>query len=106
MSIETCTANNETLLFNIQGEMTIYSAREQHSKIIAEVQNSDHQSVHIDLSDVEEIDTSGIQILLALKEFLNERGKQFNIIKLSQAVKNVVDIYNIDTDLSIAKTIM
>ena len=49
----------------------------------------------LNLSAVEEIDSSGIQLLLALKTELKEKKKEFKISAASGAVLNLMESYGI-----------
>jgi anti-sigma B factor antagonist len=77
----------------IEGEMTIYQAAELHEKFKKQLAACD--SIEVDLQLVTEIDTAGLQILLALKREANEAGKAVTMIMHSEPVVEVFELLNI-----------
>jgi len=68
-------------------DMTIYTA-EENKKNIVQALSDDVQE--IDLSEVTEIDTSGIQLLLMARKQADKQEKPLNFIAASDEVKNLV----------------
>ncbi len=52
-----------------------------------------YKRFEFDLSAIEEIDTAGIQLLLALKAELIEQGKEFSIIGASPSVLELMNTF-------------
>ncbi len=73
----------------IQGEMTIYNAMEQKNKLAEYLKPV--LELHLDLSEVSEIDSAGLQLLLWLKQ----EATQLNLIQHSQAVVEVFELLNL-----------
>ena len=51
--------------------------------------------MELDLSQVTEIDTAGIQLLMLAKRESMKRGKELRIVAHSPAVSELMDFYNI-----------
>ena len=77
----------------IQGEMTIYTVREQ--KNILEDQLKACKELQIDLSGVDEIDSAGLQLLLLMKREAAEHLLKFSLVQHSQAVIEVLELLNL-----------
>jgi len=77
---------------HLEGDITIYTANELKEKFHACLIKSD--SFEVDLSAVSELDTAGFQILLLAKRQATALGKTFQMVKHSQAVMDVFNIFN------------
>ncbi|MCX8027492.1 MAG: STAS domain-containing protein [Thermodesulfovibrionales bacterium] len=86
------TKENAKKIIRIEGEMTIFNAQE----IASSIDISDCKEIEIDLSGVSEIDTSGFQILVALKKEAIKKNLDFRIIKSSDVVNNLLQIYRVE----------
>ena len=80
-------------MITIDKDMTIYTAAELKEELFGQFDNL--PAVDLDLSNVGEMDTAGLQILLASKKMLEENGKTFNISDKSTAVEEVFAIYGL-----------
>ncbi|WP_024871973.1 STAS domain-containing protein [Tolumonas lignilytica] len=74
---------------SLRGPLTIYE--------VAEIQGAlkpltAPESLTIDLHDVDEIDTAGLQLLLALHQWL---GQHLHLIRHSQAVIEIIDLFQL-----------
>ena len=101
MTIQVNTLDDGKAQLCITGEMTIYCAAEHHQEMLSISQNQTHQTLEIDLSGVEEVDSSGIQNLLALKNAMLSQDKAFNITELSPPVEDALTIYNLFSELGL-----
>lgn len=77
----------------IADDMTIYNAVAQKQQLIDALVA--HVELEIDLSAVAEVDTAGIQLLILLKREARRLDKRINIVAHSQAVREVVDFFNL-----------
>jgi anti-anti-sigma factor len=80
-------------LLDVSADMTIYSAVNNLSEIKEYYSQFNH--IEIDLSAVEEIDSSGIQILLSLKQKAQIDRKQVVLSEISAPVAEIMDLLNI-----------
>jgi len=80
----------------IEGELTIYTAAELKSKIVAAFAAA--QPIEIDLSQVDEIDSAGLQLLILAKREAAAADKPLTLVKHSQAVVECLDMCNLTTE--------
>ena len=73
-------------------DMTIYHAATQKQALIEALKAS--ARLEIDLSAVGEIDTAGFQLLVLIKREAQRLGKQAKIVAHSEAVRELLDFYN------------
>ena len=77
----------------VELNMTVYHALElKHSLLDALLSAS---ALEVDLSQVREIDTSGIQLLMLAKRESLSQGKTLAIVAHSSAVREALDFYNL-----------
>jgi anti-sigma B factor antagonist len=80
-------------LLDASPDMTIYAAASN----LAEIKGfySEFNHFELNLSAVEEIDSSGIQLLLALKQSAEKDNKQVILTEISPPVSEVMDVLNL-----------
>ena len=61
-------------------------------KSLGEMVESDRNSIQLDLSNVESIDTAGIQLLASCRNSALSRGKTFSIALMSDPVREAMQI--------------
>jgi anti-anti-sigma factor len=83
----------DSCLLDAGADMTIYSAADNLTKIKGYY--SQFNYFELNLSAVEEIDSSGAQILLSLVNNAKKDGKQVVLSEVSDAVKEIMDTLNI-----------
>ncbi len=74
----------------VEGDLTIYEAVALKAALMAALVDS--PMLEIDLSDVGEIDTAGLQILLLIKNEAESRGRDIRFIQHSPAVREVLEM--------------
>ena len=77
----------------IEGELTIYQAAELKPLLAAALQQGD--VLEIDLSAIGEIDTAGIQLLIAAKKSAQAAGKQLRLVAHSDAVVEAFELLDL-----------
>ncbi|CAG1009033.1 hypothetical protein BURK2_03825 [Burkholderiales bacterium] len=80
----------------IDGEMTIASARSLRDEILASIPGDPQCEVEVDLSGVSEIDTTGLQLMLSLKQ---RCGTRLRMVHHSPAVLRILDLSNASAHL-------
>lgn len=80
-------------LLDASPDMTIYSAATNLAEIKGYYAEFNH--LELNLATVEEIDSSGIQLLLALKQSAAKDGKRVVLDAISAPVAEVMDVLNI-----------
>ena len=61
-------------------------------KSLGELVESDRNSIQLDLSNVETIDTAGIQLLASCRNTALARGKTFSISSMSDSVRDALQL--------------
>jgi len=89
----TCTKEDGQKVLQLAGDLTIYSATEARKDLEAHLDQ--HRALVLDLSEVDEIDTSGVQVLLWLKREALGRGEAFSLIRHSPMVVEVFDLLRV-----------
>lgn len=82
----------------IDGDMTIYTALDQKQEIlqvIRECIDDEIKATEIDLSQVDDFDTAGLQILLLVHKEAAANNHKVYLGALSKVVTEVLDLYNI-----------
>ena len=78
--------------FCIDGELTIYRAaelRDTLKTVLASV--PDGHELEVDLSAVTEMDSAGVQLLMAVKKTARASGRDLRITRRSPAVEEVLE---------------
>ncbi len=86
------------LLLALEGEMTIRRASEL--KPMLEPALLHPGGLRLDLTGVSEIDTTGLQLLLATKQALQLDGRPFELSDCSRAVVDVIELLGLLEALS------
>jgi len=78
-------------------DLTIYHALEQKMTLLDALAAT--TELELDLLQVGEIDTAGLQLLILLKKEAQRAGKRVAIVAHSQAVRSVIDFCNLAAEL-------
>lgn len=82
-------------LLEMEGEMTIYTAAEQKSQLLAFLEADD--GLEINLAKVSELDTAGLQLLIMAKREAAQHGKTLQFTMHSPVVLSVLELANLTT---------
>lgn len=82
-----------TATLRVAGEMTIYNAAESKPHIEALLGHGPR--LEIDLEQLGEIDTAGIQLLMLAKREAEAQGKSLSLINHSSAALDAIDLFNL-----------
>ena len=77
---------------SISEDMTIYNAAAQKAMLLEAL--ADCQELDLDLSQVNEMDTAGFQVLLLAKREAVKANKTVRLTAHSQSVTELLDLYN------------
>lgn len=94
MKIKTKHASGKSNV-TIQGEMLLPNAAELRKKLLDVLE--DEKSISLDLSDVNDVDTSCYQIIVQLKQECTANGKDFAISSMSNPFRDIVSIYGMQS---------
>ena len=86
----------------LEGEMTIYTANEQAECLLGELENC--QTLELDLADISDIDSAGVQVLLALHRASDEIGHTLSLVNHSQSVLEVLELLDLQASLGAVAT--
>ena len=82
----------EDYTLEIQGDMTIYEALEVQEMFSNSL--SEHDAINVNLSNVSEIDSSGLQLMVALRKDAIKENKIVSYQSHSQAVIDFLDLFD------------
>lgn len=77
----------------IDDELTIFKVAEYRPKLLAAAQGM--KKLKVDLRGTTEVDTAGVQLLLALEKQLITTDNEFELVEPSAAVDNVLKTLNL-----------
>jgi len=77
----------------IEGELTIYTAADTKTRLVEALAAAD-RGLDIDLAEVSEIDSAGLQLLLLAKREAAARGGEVALVNHSAAVLECFDLCN------------
>ena len=93
MTIDIKLQNDSTTQLVIKDEMTIYNVLEQNNTLLPYLESG--KALQLDLSEVTEIDSAGVQLLIMLKQQAQKINNQFSLVHHSQAVIDVLELFNL-----------
>jgi anti-anti-sigma factor len=86
----------------LQGDLTIYRAAELKTQVLSVLASlADPPELELDLAQVTEIDTAGLQVLLLLKRESSLHNKTLRIVSPGQPVRDLLGLYNLAAYLGI-----
>jgi len=77
----------------VRDDMTIYTALELKNALLPHLKAE--QALQLVLSEVPEIDSAGIQLLIYMKKEASRLNKQFSLVNHSQAVVDVMELFGL-----------
>ncbi len=78
-------------------ELTIVHAAELRDRLLQTVGTS-AGDLHLNLQDAQEIDSSGVQLMVALQKSLHAQGRRLRVTQISRPVKDALDLYGLSLD--------
>ena len=78
----------------VDGDMTIYRANEVAQTLFASVR-AHAGDVNLDLSDVTEFDTAGLQLVLMARRMVESNGHRLDVVRPSECVAEVLELCNV-----------
>jgi anti-sigma B factor antagonist len=75
-------------------ELNIVHAAETRQSWLSQIEAA-HEVIELDASGVQEIDSAGMQLLLATMNGAGHEGKLFKLVKPSRPVRDVIDIFGL-----------
>ena len=93
MTIDIKLQNDSVTQLVIRDEMTIYNVLEQNKTLLPYLEAD--KELQIDLSEVTEIDSAGVQLLIVLKQQAQKVNNQFSLVHHSQSVIDVLELFDL-----------
>lgn len=90
-------SNGSVCRVRIAGEMTIYTALELKPRLLGPLAQYDR--LEVQTSDVTEVDTAGLQLLLLAKREASSAGKQIQVLAPSQAMQEAMQQFYMNAEL-------
>jgi anti-sigma B factor antagonist len=99
MTMETIPVQRENGLIRVSGELTMHHAEMLAPLLLASLP-TDGSVARLDLSDVSEIDTAGLQLLMAAHRETVNRFSSLSIVAASQIVRETLELFRQDALLT------
>jgi len=84
--------NNSTEI-TISGDLTIYCVMEVYQKYFQTLKFK--EQVFLKLSAIDEVDTAGVQLLIALFKEIKQQGSKYTIQKSCDSLKEYCTLFNL-----------
>jgi len=84
------TSNGINHVVRLEGDLTIYTARDVADSMLAALR--DGGDVEVDLSAVAEVDSAGLQVMIAAKRMAAEQGIGLRLVGHSPTVVDILDL--------------
>mgnify|MGYP006271486661 CR=1 FL=1 len=94
MNIEVSEAADGGCRLTVAGEVNIYVAADFRAEVDAKMAGC--SALEMDLSGVSELDTTGVQILMAAKRQCQAEDRELRLVAHSPAVLDVFELYGLD----------
>ena len=79
---------------SLVGDIKIYEAANHKQEMFSELEN--YQALKLDLSKIEDIDVSGLQLLILLRKEASERNIPFELVATSSSVLKLLELYRLE----------
>lgn len=86
-------SNKTTCKLSLVGDMTIYTAEVIHEELKSKLET--FNNFELTLDKVEEIDSTGLQFLLAIKRHTEQKSGSLTLIKPSEPVTDLFELFNV-----------
>jgi anti-sigma B factor antagonist len=83
----------------LEGGLSVVDAAQQREHLLALLDNQPGD-LALDLGQVEEVDSAGVQLLLATARSLRERGHQLRLVRVSDPVQQALRTYGLGPQLA------
>jgi anti-sigma B factor antagonist len=82
-------------ILTIENDLTIFTVTEKKTSLLAFLESG--SDLEVDLSQVEEIDTAGLQLLILIKREAAKAGKSLRFVMHSKSVLEIIELANLTT---------
>lgn len=88
----TPTPEHAASTFTLGGEFTIFTAAEIKTRLLDAIRQGSAAEIEVDLADVTEIDTAGLQLMILAKREAAVAGRTIRFANHSAAVLDLIDL--------------
>lgn len=85
---------NDFIEVYVVGELNIYKAQDNRKIFLSYLRNE--KNIILDLSNVVEFDTTGLQLLMSLQKSLDNINKNLFLRSCSDVVKNIISLLKLE----------
>lgn len=85
----------------LHGELTIYQAQQQYAELLELL--AQHPILQLDLSQISDIDSSGVQILLQLVREAKKEAKQLSLVHATPVLIDVVSLLGLQHEIELGE---
>jgi anti-sigma B factor antagonist len=81
---------------NLEGELTIAQIAAHQAALLAQLSQADGEPTRLDMASITDLDSAGVQLLLALRRHLAQLDMPLHLHNASAAVRQALDTYHLD----------
>lgn len=89
-----CAHERPTRRLEVEGDLTIHTARSQKERLLPALR-APYTVIEVDLAQVTEIDTAGLQLLLMGCDVTMAMGGALQLVRMSPAVAEVIELLSL-----------
>ncbi|WP_339410725.1 STAS domain-containing protein [Pseudomonas sp. EA_35y_Pfl2_R5] len=83
---------HDTAAYSLSGSLTIYEARDAHQALLAAVAEPAPGVWTLDIQALEELDSAGVQLLLALDKHLRQYSAELQLLQPGPELRDLLDL--------------
>jgi anti-sigma B factor antagonist len=93
--------NDQHCLISISGALTINSVNLTQTTLLDLLQTE--EQISIDLSEINDIDSAGLQLLISLKNFSTAQKIALQFTGHSRCMLDIIDLYKLENELGVSQ---
>ncbi|HMV43011.1 MAG TPA: STAS domain-containing protein [Leptospiraceae bacterium] len=96
--------HNKTKIFQLVGSLDIYTASKVKKEITQIIDDEEAESVVLDMSNVNHMDSSGIALLANIQKKMKSSGNKFGLLAPTNDIMAVLKLSSLDSFFTIYNT--
>lgn len=96
------TQRKTQLTLKLQGALTVYSVADSIEQF-RDIKNF-RQKVVCDLSELNELDTAGLQVLISLAKTTTAQGGEIALSKMNQSISELIELFALSKTFDLKET--
>lgn len=93
--------NGKHIVLEVKGELDLYNATELKTEATKVIDKMDGNSMVLDFDGVSYIDSSGLGVIIQIKNLLKEKGKTIAFLNIRESIIKVFKFMRFDKNLKI-----